>query len=626
MDRFNRNHPSYDHYSQIYQEGDQHTSQPETGQTSGGVPTSGAWGSYPAPDQSYSDLNTLAQIPSWPRPDWEYLPPPQPTPLENIPQNDALPGPSNLRQPFNRINQRSQTEVKTQFLAGLNKYAEGYTLKDCSADINFSRYVTIDGHLKKPGIALYSKLGRAEKHQVDQALEARILFHSLNSTPIEAFLEGLEAYASGAELQDCSASIPYHAYVSSQGYLHDPGKLLFGKLEEQDKDRVIDAINARRELYSEHGTAIDRFLDGLEAYASGATLKNCSATIKFSDYVTTDGILRNEGKVLLRGLAGSESMDRVNNALATRRRMAAQRISKDLPNFLKALEPYSIGLELKECGEKSGLKSKAKTYLTPEGGLTAKGELLKENLPLEEQLEVLNKVGKRRQLIDPSAQEPESPWPQSEMPSSIQEMGGINQAEMYNPMQTDAMYNPMQVDAMYNPMQADAMYNPMQADAMYNPMQADAMYNPMQTDAMYNPMQTDAMYNPMQADTMYNPMQADAMYNPMQTEDMWAAAWQLTGQAMPGTWGGPSESAESSIPHYSSDVVGTDFQHRYDSNGLMPQRAPDRLIGRGIVHNMLINIQGEEYRVHDTGQRSMNPTHENPLGSIVMLVPRMRGG
>ncbi|MEJ2045995.1 MAG: hypothetical protein P8X89_22285 [Reinekea sp.] len=41
---------------------------------------------------------------------------------------------------------------------------------------------------------------------------------------------------------------------------------------------------------------------------------------------------------------------------------------------------------------------------------------------------------------------------------------------------------------------------------------------------------------------------------------------------------------------------------------------------------MLINIQGEVYRVHDTGQRSVNPTNENPLGNIFMLVPRMRGG
>ncbi|MEJ2046366.1 MAG: hypothetical protein P8X89_24190, partial [Reinekea sp.] len=105
-----------------------------------------------------------------------------------------------------------------------------------------------------------------------------------------------------------------------------------------------------------------------------------------------------------------------------------------------------------------------------------------------------------------------------------------------------------------------------------------------------------------------------------------AAAWQYTGQTMPGTWGIPWESAEPSIPHYGSDAVGRDFRHRYDSNGLMPQRAPDRLIGLGIVHDTLINIQGEEYRVHDTGQRSVNLTNENPQGKIIMLVPRMRGG
>ncbi|MEJ2074507.1 MAG: hypothetical protein P8X79_13730 [Reinekea sp.] len=120
---------------------------------------------------------------------------------------------------------------------------------------------------------------------------------------------------------------------------------------------------------------------------------------------------------------------------------------------------------------------------------------------------------------------------------------------------------------------------------------------------------------------MLSPMPEMDPAHRMQMEAMRATTWQLTSQAVPG----PLESPEPPIPYYDSDAVGADFQHEYGSNGLLPQRAPERLIGQGIVRDMLVNIQGEVYRVHDMGS-SVNPTHENPQGKKFMLVPRMRGG
>ncbi|MEJ2046431.1 MAG: hypothetical protein P8X89_24525, partial [Reinekea sp.] len=677
MDRFNGSSYNtghyydhyYDHYySQAYQEGGQHAFQPEAGQTSAGVPASGALGNYPVEGQSYLNPNLQAQIPS----------PPQPTPLAKIIQNDVR---SNAQPAVKSRHRKPFAEVKEHFMASLEKYAQGDTLDGCSTTIQLSAYITDAGNLRDKGKTLYNKLDKKDKDQVDQALADRQVFYSHrpysdNSTrtrimegleayvsgvslkncsktisfpkyftddgklapqgqalykgleqedkdridqalearkesrPVNthiAFLESLEAYASGAPIMHCSETITFHAYASARGYLHKRGIDLYNKLEEQDKNRVIDALNARREFYygriTTNDIPIESFLAGLEAYASGAQLKDCSATIDFPAYVSANGNLQLHGKILYSELGKDEKIQ-VDQALAARRRMAAQRM--DLRHFLDALVPYSIGLDLQECGEQSGLKRKAKTYLTPEGGLTTKGERLIESLPLEEQIEVLSKVEKRRRLIDPNAQEPASPWQLPEMPSSMPEMEWTDQVKIPDMKWMDQVEMP-------NMEWVDQVEMP-------NMEWMDQVEMP---DMKWMDQVEMPDMEWMDQVEMYDPMQTEVMYDPMQTEAMMAAAWQYTGQAMPGTWGIPSESAESSIPHYGRDVVGTDFQHRYDSNGLMSQRAPDCLIGRGIVHDTLINILGEEYRVHDTGQRSVNPTNENPLGNIFVLVPRM---
>ncbi|MEJ2045516.1 MAG: DUF4573 domain-containing protein [Reinekea sp.] len=644
MDRFNGNHPSTDYYSQAYQEYGQHPSQPEIGQTSGEVATSGSLWSYPAQGrpQPYPDSNFPQWIPPSPSlgEDLEcLLRTPQPIPFENIIQNEVLPN----AQPAVKPQRRSPAEIIEEFLAGLDKYAQGYRLKDCSTTINFFRYVTQDGDLQPLGRAMRSKLEQKDKDRVDRALADRKVSYSLrqyrdNSTwmrireglktyasgaPLKdcsatikfsiyfssdsrllpcgekmykglnqedkdrvdqalkdrkenggkvrtSFLEGLDAYANGAALKDCSTTISFDAYVSIKGYLHERGHKLFERLEQGDKDRVNDALSARQKIYRERIAAndmpVDDFLEGLAAYASGVPLKDCSATIKFAFYVTSDGRLRDEGKRLYRKLVGGEGEALVNNALAARRRKVAEQISTDRPDFLKALEPYSNGLDIQTCGELSGLNKKAKTYFTPEGGLTAKGELLTENLPPDEQLEVLNKVGKRRQLMNPNAQAPNSPWLLPEMLSPTPEMGGMNSTAMTVPIQTEAMYDPIQTETMYYPMQTETVYDPIQTETMYGPMQTETMYDPMRTETMYDPIQTETMYGPIQTETMYDPMRTEAMYDPMQTETvydpmqtdaMWATVWQLTGQGMPG----PLASAEPPIPHYDSEAVGAYFQH-----------------------------------------------------------------
>ncbi|MEJ2041974.1 MAG: hypothetical protein P8X89_01720 [Reinekea sp.] len=723
------------YYNQSYQQDGQHSFPPGTGQTSGGMPASEASGSLPAPGQPqpYHDINTPAQIPSWPRSDWEN---PQPITWEDISQNDERPEPSNPEPSDKKKRRNTSAQVEESFLAGLDHYAQGGQLKEedkdrvdrallsrrafclnraitdapveesflaglahyargapltnCSSTISFRHYVSSDGYLTPVGQVVYDNLSEEDQTRVNQALLSR---REIPSRPVkervkdkdpvaERFLASLENYAGGVSLRKCSRDIRLEAYLTDDGRLRPgqgAGEFVYDNLGQNDKDRVDQALLSRRTMYLkrviDNAPVEERFLASLDNYAEGVAIVNCSKDLFINRFVTDDGRLREgPGESLYKRLSQDEqarvkeallsrrtkylqrvmkqdsveerflaSLDnygkgigiircskdvalnnyvtddgrlqpgpgeslynrlsqddkmRVDQALIARRRRFTQRISGDVKQFVKMLEPYGNGLTLEACGLQSGLRKKANTYLTPEGGLTHKGILLIQHLQPDEQIDVWLAIERRQKCLDPSAQVSGSTWQLSEMPSSMPEPGGMNQAEMVDPMQMEAMYDPIQMDAMYDPMQMDPMYDPMQMDPMYDPIQMDPMYGTMQTEAMYDPMQMEAM---------------------------WASAWQLTGQAVPGIRGMSAESAEPPIPHYGSDVVGADFQHRYNSNGLMPQSAPDRLIGRGIEDRMLINILGEEYRVHYTGS-SGNPTNENPYGKKFMLVPRLRGG
>jgi hypothetical protein len=418
------------------------------------------------------------------------------------PIQTAPPEPSNPQPAVKKRKRMRPAEIREHFLAGFIKYAQGYELKECSAAIRFSDYVTSNGCLREAGETHYKALEQSDKNLVDRALEERQKVLAgrsvVNFRAVEGLLGGLEAYASGAPLKECSAIIKFSSYVSTKGYLHEQGESLYKSLTEQDKGRVDKALRLRREFFFEQmttkDTTMDSFLKGLDAYASGVPLKQCSTAIRYSDFVTTDGHLIKDGQAIYKKLAGGAGEVLVNRALAARRRIAAKHISGDIHHFMGALEPYGNGLELQTCAEQSGLKKKAERYLTPEGGLTAKGELLIENLPLDKQLDVKVKVEQRRQLINPGAQVPESPWQLPEIPVSMPEMGG---------------------------------------------------------------------------------MDPTAMVDPIQTEAMMVAAWQYSGQAMPGIWGIPLESAEPPIPSYDREAFGADFQHHYGPYA-------DQYPGRGV--------------------------------------------
>jgi hypothetical protein len=497
MDRINYSSYNIDHYcsqySQIHQEDGQHTSQPETGQTHGGVAAGGpSWSqSESGQPQPYQSFNFPAQIPPLLGSDLDSF---QPIPLENIIQNGELAQPSNPQPAVRKRKRRSSAEVKEHFLAGLDNYARGVKLKSCSANLSFKLYLNDSGELTAQGRSLYKSLMPGEQTRVCQAINSRV---ATVVNPIKSFLGGLEAYASGAQLKDCSATIRFAAYVTTKGVLQEMGVRLYERLNQGDKDRVDQALAARRriqiELIANNDTPMDCFLEGLEAYANGASLSDCSATIRYANYVTTDGRLLAAGKRLHNRLVGGAGEALVDKALAARRKIAAQRISGDLPYFLAALVSYGNGLDLHMCGEAS---AQVKRFLTPEGGLTPKGELLIENLSPDQQNDVWDKITERRQRLDPSAQVPDLQWQLPEIPSSMSEMEmlavrGMSQAAMVDPMQTEAMVDPMQ------------------------------------------------------------------------TEAMWAAVWQMTGQAMPGTWEIPSESAEPPMPSYDNEAFGADFQHHY---------------------------------------------------------------
>jgi hypothetical protein len=591
VDRASWNHHTADYYNQIHQEYDQYASQPEAGQTSAGVPASGLSWSYLAPGQSqmYLSFNVPPKISPSPGSDWEYLLPP--TSLENSIQD--VPGQSNA-QPATKAKRqrRCLAEITEQFLADLDKYARGDTLQACSASLNFRSYVTDAGYLKPNGINLYNKLEQKDKDRVDQALEDRRSFRPSTmkrfldgleayasgallqdcSTTVNffryvtdagylkpygtalynkleqkdkdrvdqalkdrkerpdrdkvrtSFLEGLEAYASGAPLKACSETLDFHLYVSSKGFLQDSGIALYNRLEQRDQNLIDDALSSRRAVYSNERNATDHaliegFLGGIEAYANGTQLTKCSETFYFENYVTADGRLQKPGRKLFDRLSTDDKIW-VKQALTSRRRIAAQQISGDIPLLRDALAPYGNGLELQACGKVSGLE-KIERYLTPEGGLTAKGELLIENLEPDQQYDVWYEIVKRQKLLNPSAQEPGSPWQLPEIPVSMPEMGGMDPA------------------------------------------------------AMTAPIQTETMVAPIPTETMVAPIPMETMVAPMQTEAMWATAWQLTGQAVPGTWGIPSESAEPSIPYYDSEAFRADFQHQYGPYA-------DQYPGRGV--------------------------------------------
>jgi hypothetical protein len=573
-------------HGQIHQQDGQYSFQPEIGQTSTEVPASGPWWSQPTPGQlqPYQDFTIPVQVPPSLGSDLEYIQHPQSMVLEDAIQNDTslvssnpqpAVAPRRRKAPIRGLppakdrflagleafargvdlrdcssslkfsnyikddgsmtstkgeslhNQLTDAErmllrqaiiarhgakdiklpVQERFLAGLDKYAQGAKLVDCSATLKFGHYVTDDGHLSGSGRVLRDSLSEEDQDRVNQALLSRREFclrRTMENAPVEErFLAGLDNYAQDVPVVYCSTAIDFGGYVTDKGTLLKRGRELLNRLSAQNQERVNQALISRQDCYSKRAKGIGpvegRFLASLDNYANGLKLSECAEDIPLRNYVSEDGNLHKEGESLRARLSPMDQ-DRVNRALAIRRRKAAEQISGDIPNFLTALEPYANGLDLQVCGKQSGLNKKAERYLTPEGGLTPKGQLLVENLSRTQQNYMLYCIQQRQQRT----QVQESPWQRPEVPASIPEMGGMDPIAMSPSMQ-----------------------------------------------------------------------QTETMVDPMQTEAMWASVWQMTGQAMPGTWEMPSELAEPPIPSYNSEAFGAAFQHQYGSYA-------DQYPGRGV--------------------------------------------
>ncbi|MEJ2046111.1 MAG: hypothetical protein P8X89_22875 [Reinekea sp.] len=243
------------------------------------------------------------------------------------------------------------SEQNSEFLAGFERYAQGAPLEDCSTTLNFRRYVTNHGRLTREGRALRSNLSQDEQRYVDQALTTRENIYndksksedtieflcgglslssgglvksgrSKNRESVEvSFVKGLEKYAWGSPAKDCSETIDFSRYATNSGSLTGAGNNLRSRMSVDGQQQVDHALRTRQRNES---LAPERFLAGLNLYASGESMEMCSMNVSFDRYVTNDGHLQPEGKALYERLS-PEDKDRVDDALIARRMMTANR-------------------------------------------------------------------------------------------------------------------------------------------------------------------------------------------------------------------------------------------------------------------------------------------------------------
>jgi hypothetical protein len=216
-------------------------------------------------------------------------------------------------------------EQNAQFLAGFESYAQGAPLEECSTTLDFGRYATNHGQLTREGQAMCNNLSRDEVRYVAQALENRsnnYYGRSQSPEPVElSFAKGLEKYAQGVPLRDCSDTIDFRHYVSDTGRLTGRGRQLRSHMSGDGQQRVDRALASRHEKESK---APAYFLASLDRYAKGAPMEKCSKRISIDRYVTNDGYLKPEGEALY-GHLNPEKRGRVDDALAARRMMTGNR-------------------------------------------------------------------------------------------------------------------------------------------------------------------------------------------------------------------------------------------------------------------------------------------------------------
>ncbi|MEJ2044380.1 MAG: hypothetical protein P8X74_19700 [Reinekea sp.] len=478
MDRVNYNSYNAGHYySQTPQEEDgQYTSLHEAGQTSARAPASGAPGSSnPQPAVEVRRRKTPAQLKehflagleafgqgallkdcsssirfrNYINDNGEMVRQGIPlynrlTPAEKMQLDQAI----IARQGAKLFRIADEEPVEERFLAGLGKYEQGARLKDCSATLELRRYVSSNGSLQRSGKELFKNLPPEGQERINQVLLSRSDMHLARAmtkeTVEERFLAGLAKYAEGAPLNDCSATLEFGNYVFDNGTLHPRGEKLRDSLPLEDQERINNALLARRDFYDKREAADNstskRFLASLEKYKEGLFMSQCAEDFRLNLYVTDDGRLQPERGQPLYNKLSQEDKVLVDRALTTRREVIAQHTVKDADKFMATLEPYANGLDLLKCGKWSGLKRKAITYFTPEGGLKPRGKLLVEKLQSDQRNEVFEAIAKRQRRTELNPQVPEPPWQRPEMPSSMPEMPGMNPTAMADPMQTEAMW------------------------------------------------------------------------------------------------------------------------------------------------------------------------------------------
>jgi hypothetical protein len=605
------------YYGQMHQEGAQYASQPETGQTSAG----GASG------LPYLNPNLPAPIPSSPGLELEYLlRTPQPTAVEEAIQNDVSPeqaNPQPTAAPHRKARVNQLLPLKERFLAALDNYAQGVPLVNCASTFEFRSYIADDGHLHKRGQELYDGLSPNDQERVNKAILSRcqIIYERLadKDTATERFLAGLDNYAQGLPLKDCSTTLQYRYYVSNDGYLQKPGRGVYKSLSPEDQERVNQALDSRKRAYRKQLTSAARFLAGLDKYAEGAPLKGCSATLHFRLFATDNGQLQQPGRALYESLS-PEDQERVDRALISRRQIYCEQLPTNntvQKRFLEALNDYARGVPMIRCSDIN-----FNLYVTDDGQLQPKrGLSIYRKLGPDDKERVDQALTARARIFTQGAAKDVDkfmaalkPYANGQTLEACGIQSGLKRkASMYLTSEGGLTSKGNRLIENLQPDQCNEVWNAIRE------RQRRTESNPSVSESSWQGLEMPSSMPEMPG------INQTAMADPTQTDAMWATVWQLTGQPVQGGWEIASEPVEPHIDSFGIDAVGADFRHRYGPNGLLPQRAPDRLISLGIWHHRLINILGETYRVQSLAG-GVAPSNENPYGQSFMLVPHMRGG
>ncbi|MEJ2046109.1 MAG: hypothetical protein P8X74_19800 [Reinekea sp.] len=225
-------------------------------------------------------------------------------------------------------------QVKVQFLAGLENYAQGALLEDCSTTLNFRHYVTNHGRLTREGRALYRNLPPDQQQWADQALNSRrndYVNRSTNNEPVELrFLAALDRHEQGVPLRENSETINFSRFIDRDGQLTSSGQAVYRRLPWGAQQHVNQALQRARvrseERLTNHNNRVEeRFLASLDNYARGLSMEECSRHISIDRYVTDDGHLQpRRGESLYNRLSDDDKY-RVDQALTARREVRGNR-------------------------------------------------------------------------------------------------------------------------------------------------------------------------------------------------------------------------------------------------------------------------------------------------------------